>query len=214
MINLVIADDHQMMIEGLTAMLKDEKEIKIVGTASNGLEVLEILEQHQVHVVLLDINMPLMDGVDTCRKIRKMHPMVNVLALTMYDEGGLITSMIKSGAKGYILKNTGKTHLLLAINAIVRGESYFPEKIKEKLVLSMMNEKKHSSFTMLPKLTRREKEIVRLIVNEKTTQEIADLLFISVKTVETHRKNLMEKLNVRNIAGLVRIAVEKGLVED
>ncbi len=214
MINLVIADDHQMMIEGLMAMLKDEENIDIVGIASNGLEVLEILEQQSAHIVLLDINMPVMDGVDTCKRIKKMHPMVKVLALTMYDEGGLITSMIKSGAKGYILKNTGKSQLLEAIHALFDGSTYFPEKIKEKLLSSMMNERSHTSFTVLPKLTRREKEIIRLIVNEKTTQEIADLLFISMKTVETHRKNLMEKLSVRNIAGLVRIAVEKGLIED
>ncbi len=213
MINIIIADDHQMMIDGLTSLLREEQDIRIAGTATNGLEVLKILEDTKADIVLLDINMPLMDGVDTCKQIRKLHPTVTVLALSMYDEGGLITSMIKNGAKGYILKNTGKEKLLNAIHALYKGGSYFPESIKEKLLSSMMKEKGRSTSALLPKLTKREKEIIRLIVNEQTTQEIADKLFISIKTVESHRKNLLQKLNVRNTAGLVRIAIEKGLVD-
>ncbi|NER80762.1 MAG: response regulator transcription factor [Leptolyngbya sp. SIO1D8] len=212
MIQIVIADDHQMLIDGLKAMLEGEPDIAVVAVAYNGLEVLEILENTQVDVVLLDINMPVMDGVDTCKKMKKLHPLVNVLALTMYDEGGLISSMVKNGAKGYILKNTGKAELLAAIKAVHKGETFFPGKIKDILLTNMMGKKSQQSAFFIPKLTSREKEIITLIVHEFTTQEIADKLFISVKTVETHRKHLLQKLNVRNTAGLVRIAVEKGLV--
>lgn len=212
MIEIVIADDHQMLIDGIKAMLDGEPDIKLAGIAYNGLEVLEILENTHVDVVLLDINMPVMDGVDTCKKLKKLHPLVSVLALTMYDEGGLISSMVRNGARGYILKNTGKAELLTAIKTVHEGKTFFPEKIKDILLADMMGKKSQQSAFFIPKLTSREKEIVSLIVNEYTTQEIADKLFISVKTVETHRKHLLQKLNVRNTAGLVRIVIEKGLI--
>lgn len=210
MIKILIADDHQMMRDGLKAMLSDDQDIQIVAEANNGLEVLEILDKEKIDLVILDINMPVLDGVEVCKKMKKMHPMVHILALTMYEEGGLISSMIKNGAKGYILKNTGKEKLIEAVKTIYSGGTYFSDKIKETLISSMVTGSK-SSGSIIPKLTRREKEIIDLIVNEYTTTEIADKLFISEKTVETHRKHLLQKLNVRNTAGLVRIAVEKGL---
>lgn len=213
MINLLIADDHRMMLDGLTAMLKDEPDFHVAGTASNGLEVLDILEKKGIHVVLLDINMPVMDGMETCRQIKKLHPLVRILVLTMYDEGGLISGMIKNGAHGYILKNIGKEKLAEAIRAVYRGGIYFPAPVKEKLLFNLMGQKEQKTELIIPRLTRREKEIIRLIVDEQTTQEIADQLFISVKTVESHRKHLLQKLNVRNTAGLVRTAIEKGLLK-
>lgn len=211
-INLLIADDHRMMIDGICAMLRDEPDFEVVATTSNGLETLQELEKKQVHVVLLDVNMPVMDGVETCKQIKKLHPLVKVLALTMYDEGGMIAAMIRNGAQGYVLKNTGKAKLLKAIREIYNGSTYFPDDIKEKLLIDMMGAKKSGSLP-IPKLTRREKDIIRLIVEECTTQEIADRLFISVKTVESHRKNLLQKLNARNTAGLVRIAIENKLLD-
>ena len=156
--------------------------------------------------------MPVMDGVETCKKLKKMHPLVKILALTMYDEGAMISKMVKSGAMGYILKNTGKEKLIEAIKTVYEGATYFSDRVKETLITSMTTGKKTTNSYFIPNLTRREKEIIELIVYEYTTNEIAEKLFISEKTVETHRKNLLQKLNVRNTAGLVRIVFEKGLL--
>ena len=212
MIRLLIADDHQVLKDGLKAMLKDNEEISVVAEAGNGLEVLEKLNGQEVDVVLLDINMPVLDGIETCKKLRQMFPFVKILALTMYEEGNLISKMVRNGANGYILKNTGKDRLIEAIKTVYRGENYFSDRVKDALITSMVASKNKKSGTLIPSLTRREKEIIRLIVNEYTTHEIGEKLFISEKTVETHRKNLLQKLNARNTAGLVRIAIEKGLV--
>lgn len=212
MIRLLIADDHQVLRDGLKAMLTNHRELEVVAEASNGMEVLEALEKHEVDIVLLDINMPILDGVETCKKLKKLHPFVKVLALTMYDEGTLISRMVKNGAKGYILKNTGKEKLVDAIKTVQNGDTYFSEGVKDALINSMIVEKGKSTSSYMPNLTRREKEIIKLIVNEQTTAEIAEQLFISEKTVETHRKNLLQKLNVRNTAGLVRVVLEKGLL--
>ena len=210
MIRLLLADDHQMLKDGIKAMLHENEEIEIIAEAGSGIEVLEAVNKNQIDVVLLDINMPVMDGVEACKKLKKMYPLIKILALTMYDEGALISRMVKNGANGYILKNTGREKLIEAIKTIYEGGTYFSDRVKETLITSMMAEKSNSSF--IPNLTRREKEIIELIVNEYTTNEIAEKLFISEKTVETHRKNLLQKLNARNTAGLVRIAMEKGLL--
>ena len=212
MIRVLIADDHQMLREGIISMILGSSEIEIVGQAANGIEVLNMLEKTEVDVLLLDINMPHMDGVETCKKVHKLYPLVNVIALTMYDEGALITKMVRNGAKGYILKNTGKEKLTAAIRTVYNGKNFFSDSVKDALFMSMSPVLKSNSGAFIPKLTKREKEIITLVINEFTTAEIAEKLFISVKTVETHRKNLLQKLNVRNTAGLVRIALEKDLL--
>ena len=212
MIKLLIADDHKMLRDGINAMIANSNEIEIVGEASNGIEVLKLLEVIEADVLLLDINMPHMDGVETCKRVNKLYPFVNILALTMYNEGAMISKIVKQGAKGYILKNTGKEKLVEAIKAVYNGQNFFSDQVKDTLIMSMSPDKKSNSGGFIPKLTKREKEIINLIVNEFTTSEIAEKLFISEKTVETHRKNLLQKLNVRNTAGLVRMAIEKNLL--
>lgn len=213
MIKVMIVEDHQMMVDGIRAMLVNEPEIEVVAEASNGMEALTRLEEYDIDVVLLDINMPVLDGVETSKKIKSMYPMVRVIALTMYDEGALISSMLKNGVKGYILKNIGKERLLEAINTVYNGQNYFSDQIKDTLLTSMQPGKQQPTSAFHTKLTRREKEIINLILEEHTTSEIADKLFISEKTVETHRKHVLQKLNVRNTAGLVRMVIEKGLLE-
>jgi DNA-binding NarL/FixJ family response regulator len=202
-----------MLKDGLKAMLKDNEEIEVIAEASNGLEVLEVMDKNPADVVLLDINMPVLDGLETCKKLKQIFPMAKILVLTMYEEGNLISKMVKYGAKGYILKNTGKEKLIEAIKTVYQGGTFFSDRVKDALISSMVSAKKKAGNSFLPGLTRREKEIIGLIVNEYTTHEIAEKLFISEKTVETHRKNLLQKLNARNTAGLVRIAMEKGLVK-
>jgi len=212
MIRLLIADDHQVLKDGIKAMLRDSGEIEVAGDASNGLEVLDVAGKTPVDVVLLDISMPLMDGVETCKKLKQLHPFIKVLALTMYEESTLISRMVRNGATGYILKNTGKEELIEAIKAVYRGDTYFSDRVKDTLITTIVADKGKQGV-LTPHLTRREQDIIKLIVNEHTTAEIARMLFISEKTVETHRHNLLQKLNARNTAGLVRIALERGLFD-
>lgn len=212
MIRLLIADDHQILKDGLKAMFLDNPEIKIVAEASNGIEVMEKLDNNAVDVVLLDFNMPIMDGIETCKKINQLHPLVKILVLSMYEDGKFISKMMRNGVNGYILKKTGKEKLIEAIKTIYSGGIYFSKQVKDALVNSIVSGKNRKNGLFIPRLTKRENEIIELIVNEYTTFEIAQKLYISDKTVETHRKNLLQKLNVRNTAGLVRIAVERGIV--
>ncbi len=213
MINILIVDDHKVLIDGIKSILADQEDIQVVAEALNGPETLRLLEQKEVDVVLLDINLPGQDGIEICKIITKSYPSVKVLALTMFNEGSFIHGMLKSGAKGYLLKNSGKDEVIAAIRSVDKGEKYFSKEVSNTLIESMMpgREKKTSGF--IPKLTRRETEILKLIVEEHTTAEIAKKLFLGLSTVETHRKNLLSKVGVRNTAGLVRVALEHKLLD-
>ena len=213
MIKVLIADDHKVLIDGIKSILNSENEINVVADASNGQEVLDLLKEVEVDVILLDINMPILDGLDTCKLVHKKYPEIRILALTMYGEGSFISGMLKNGASGYMLKNSNKHEMIDAIRTVYSGENYYSKEVTQNLISRMMPGKTVSTNPLLPRITRREKEILKLIVDEHTTQEISEKLFISLSTVETHRANLLSKLNVRNTAGLVRVAIEKGLVE-
>ena len=207
MIRVLIVDDHQVVLDGIQSMLEQEEGISITGKLMNGPDALEFLKNSPVDVSLIDINMPGMDGIELCKAIQKKHPDIKVLALTTFNEVSFITNMMKSGASGYLLKNTTKEELITAIKTIQKGE--LAREVQEKLISTSFG-KKDTAF--IPKLTRREKEVLKLILEEFTTKEIAEKLFISNATVETHRLHLLNKLGVRNTAGLVKVAIEKGLV--
>ena len=209
MIKILVVDDHQVVLDGIQSMLEQEKGISIAGKLMNGPDALEFLKTNPVDVTLIDINMPGMDGIELCKAIQKMHPDIKVLALTTFNEVSFITNMMKSGANGYLLKNTTKEELITAIKTIQQGEQYLAREVQEKLISASFG-KKDTAY--IPKLTRREKEVLKLIMEEFTTKEIAEKLFISTATVETHRLHLLNKLGVRNTAGLVKVAIEKGLV--
>jgi DNA-binding NarL/FixJ family response regulator len=204
-INVLIADDHPMIIDGLRMSLSNVSEVKIVADASDGESVVEALRKYPIDVILLDINMPGLNGFDTLRKIKPIFPNVKILILSMYGMPEFIRSVIKGGASGYLLKNTGKDELIEAIQKAQKGEIYYSRDVRQIL------KNEETSPTSSVHLTRREKEILRLIAMEKTTSEIADELFISTHTVDTHRKNLLSKLNVKNAAGLVKFALENGI---
>lgn len=210
-IRILLVDDHQMFVDGLAAIFSDIDEIQVVGKCLNGAEALAQCQSANPQVVLLDINLPDMDGVKICKKITAIHPYIKVIALTTHNEGSFISGMLNNGAKGYVLKNSDKDTLKKAIKTVHQGETFLGEEVTQALIQGMMPENKIPR-THTPKLTRREKEILALIVEEHTTQEIADKLFISLNTVETHRRNLLHKLNVRNTAGLVRFAMEHKLL--
>ncbi|MEM8909715.1 MAG: response regulator transcription factor, partial [Bacteroidota bacterium] len=159
--------------------------------------------------------LPKMNGIEVCKKLFEIKPDIKVLALSMFNEESFVTEILHNGAQGYILKNTGRIELLKDIRTVYEGQSYFSEAVTQTIMKSLVKSNTKSSGTKLsiPKISRREKEVLQLIVEEFTTQEIADKLFISLKTVESHRSSLLAKLNARNTAGLVRIAIENNLLE-
>lgn len=215
MIRVMIADDHNMFVEGIESILEGHELIQVVSKCYTGTEVFEKMPLAHPDVILLDINLPGLNGLEVCQKLSKEYPAVKVLALSMHNEESFVTEILKYGAQGYILKNTGKKELIAAIETIYRGQSYFSEEVTETIMKSLVNQRSgtRKSATLTPKISRREKDVLELIMKEHTTQEIADTLFISLKTVESHRRSLLTKLGVRNTAGLVRVAIENHLIK-
>lgn len=208
MIQVLIIDDHQLVIDGIRSLLKKEVDILCNGWANSGEAGLRKLQESEYNVVLLDINMPEMDGLKTCELILKQHSNTRVIALTMLGERSMIRAMVKAGAKGYLLKNVGQAELVRAIKRVYDGKSHYSEEIAEILLAPEPKE----NILPFPKLSSREKQILQLIVDELTSTEISESLHISVNTVETHRRNIMHKLGAKNIAGVVRISIENGLL--
>ncbi len=212
MITLVIADDHRLVLEGLQLMLHDVPDIRCIGTASNGVQTLALLETVQPDVLLLDVQMPEMDGLECCRQVKTRFPNVRVLVLSMMREASMVKAMLRHGASGFLLKNAGKDEVLDAIRTVHAGKQAFSTDVLDALMGSFAPKTAKQNGNPFPTLSRREKEILQLIVDEKTTSEIAEQLFISFGTVETHRRNLLLKLNARNTAGLVKAALAYDLL--
>jgi len=196
-------------------LLSGHENIQVIGTAGNGIEALKELAEKKCHVMIMDVKMPEMNGIEATAAIKKKYPDVNILALTTYGEKKLIQEIIKAGATGYILKNTGKQELDAAILAVANGQKYYSSEVAMKLLDADQGSKVtvyKGDFEDAEVLTQREIDVLRLIANEHTTAEIGEKLFISVNTVETHRKHLIQKLNVKNVAGLVKYAIQSGYV--
>ncbi len=209
MITVAIVDDHPLVIQGLRTVLDASGKIQVIGAAQSGGELMQWLLTSQPEGLLLDIDLPDNDGIELCKMVLKDYPGIRILALTAYSQVSFIESMVKNGAKGYLFKNTSESELIAAIEALHAGKEYFSEAVYKKM---LFKDKFQRGAPFVPKLTRREKEILELIFQEKTNQEIASELFISVSTVETHRTNLCSKLNARNTAGLVKNALKFGLL--
>ena len=214
-VKVLIADDHKIVREGIKAMLHGESWLEIVGEASDGEEVLEFLERFDVDIVLLDINMPCMDGICCSKNIRKYWPKTRVLIVSMHGSEKYVVEAFRSGVGGYISKDSCKAELVSAIRALTEGNSYFSQEVSEKL-LKYLNrpeeERSSGDHSDEPNLTARETEVLALIAKEYTNHEIAERLFISPHTVVSHRRNLLQKLNAKNTAGLVRYASRYGLL--
>ncbi|MFZ1790091.1 MAG: response regulator transcription factor [Saprospiraceae bacterium] len=208
MTELYIVDDHRMVLEGLSLLLNGEEDIKVTQTFNSANEVIKALENHVPDIILMDINMPELNGIEATKIIKKAHPEVQIIALSMISESNLIKLMLKNGATGYLHKNAGHEEIKNAIKQVLSGKKYLSEEISDALLNLNQSEWKAKPDSPFPKLSRREEEILRLILDEKTTQEISDELFISFGTVETHRRNIMIKLGVKNTAGLVRVVYE------
>lgn len=215
MINVLLADDHTMFVDGIDSILKTESDIKVIGKVYTGPEVVEFVKANKVDLILLDVNLPGMNGIEVCKALKEFDNDTKILAISMFNEESFVTEILNNGAQGYILKNTGREELLLALRTVVGGKSYFSDDVTQTIMKGLMKQRRASKQRegFFPKISRREKEVLRLIIQEHTTQEIANKLFISLKTVESHRSSLLNKVNARNTAGLVRIAIENKLLD-
>lgn len=212
MIRILLVDDHQVLLDGVSALLGQSPDMRVVAIAHNGKEALASVRETSVNVVLLDINMPVMDGIAACKAIKAEHPDVKVIAMSMHGEGRLVKAMLDQGANGYLLKNCGGDELLEAVRTVHEGGMWLSREATGNLVEAMRTPAV-STKRPVEEITAREAEVLRLIAAERTTDEIARDLGISVNTVESHRRQLLQKLGARNSAGLVRIAIEAGLLD-
>lgn len=213
-IKVSIVDDHPMVISGLTNMLRPFKHIQVVSHFLNGKDLMARLADHLPDVILMDIMMPGIQGPELVRWTKSLYPQMKILAVTSLDTPGQIRNMMQCGCSGYLLKNTDQDILVEAIEKTFAGEEFIEPALKEQLVQSLLRFKEKNEPAKLPLkvvLTRREKEILQLIIQENSNQQIADKLFVSLRTVENHRFNLQQKLQVKNMIGLVKIAIQMGL---
>ena len=207
MIRVFIVDDHPVVIEGIHSLLTNEKDIAWVGQAMNAASCLGFFVNNTADVILMDISMPGMDGVELCAVMKNKYPGIFILGLSTFNQGIYIKKMMENGASGYILKNSSKEELIKAIHTVHEGGIYFSGEAGQALA-----EYQKSSKSELPVLTPREKEILELIAEGYTNPQIAEKIFLSQFTVDSHRKNLLAKLNVKNTASLIRLAVENKLI--
>lgn len=214
-IKIMIVDDHQIFIDGISSLLSNEKNIIVSAHANNGKEALSILEKNLVDIVLIDIEMPLLNGYDTTALITTRYPTIKIICLTTHDEKSIVQKMLAAGATGYILKNIDKEILIEAINTVFKGQPYFSSEIPIALAtasteISIKHEKQPNSISLL---SVREIEILTHIANGFSNNEIANKLSLSTKTIDTHRTNVMQKLNIHNVVGLVKYAIKSGLID-
>ncbi len=204
-IKIMIADDHRVLLDGLVMMLDGIDHIEVVTTASNGEEVLLKMPSHMVDVLLMDIQMPILDGYETAKIVSAKYPSTKILILSMHSERVYIERMYSAGISGYLLKSAGKEEIIEAIEKVYSGEQYFSTEV----TTAMLNKKSSQQTTITSlELTRREREILGLISSGMTNPEVAEKLHLSIDTIKTHRKNMMRKLDVNNTAALVKYALE------
>ncbi len=207
---ILLVDDQSIILDGLEALISQNDDFLVCGRASNGREAVEKAIALRPDVVLMDISMPEMDGIEATRAVKKGVKGAQVLVLTMYNNPEFVRELMDAGASGYVLKNTGRVELREAIVAVAAGQRYLAKPVQQMLDESQRSTPERKEGDGYHALTKREKQIVKLIMNGKTTQEIADALFLSVTTIETHRKNIFHKLAIRNTAGIVKYAMERG----
>lgn len=210
MYKIVLADDHQFLLEGIQAVLKGMPEIEIAATAQNGYELMDAVAQHKPALVVLDLNMPGYDGLQCLQKIKTKHTGIKVLVLTNYNQPELVEEVKKMQADGYLLKNSSAIQLKSAIKEIIDGKKHFPSASELKTVPD--DSYFFDDFLKKYQLTKREVEIIRMVCREMSTKEIAASLFLSELTINTHRRNILRKLEVKNVAGLINFAKQNQLL--
>lgn len=206
-VKIIIADDHTLFINGLQLLLKDEPWVEVIDIANDGKELLNLLPNTKPDIILLDINMPVLNGLEAANAIKQNYPSVKIIILSTYNEVHLIDKAKKIGINGYLLKNSSKEELLQSISLVMSGHTSFPYlKPKEENLFD-----KQDDFLRQFNLTKRETEIIHLLKNNFTNQQVADKLFLSIYTIETHRKNIMQKLNLKTPTALIKFIIEKNL---
>ncbi len=203
-ITLFIVDDHYMVVEGIRSLMQSEQGIEWIGHASNAASCMAFLKSRQPDVLLMDINLPDQSGIDLCKQVKLLYPQIFVVGLSTFNQLSFIQKMLDNGASGYLLKNAGSKEIMLAIDTVMHGRQY--------LSVEAAGIVRQSAHAGMPVLTRRKKEVLQLIAEGLTNQEIADRLYVSVSTVDTHRKNLLQKLHAKNTAALVKIAMDQQLL--
>ena len=213
-IKIIIADDHEMYRDGFKLMLTKQADIQLTGEAENGRELLELVAEMRPDVVVTDIKMPVMDGIEAARKISEQYPDVGIIGLSMFDEDDLIVDMLEAGAKGYLLKNASKEQIGEAIRTVYSGDPYYCKSTSRKLT-EMIAKSKFNPYRKKEKVefTERETEVIELVCQELSNKEIAEKLFLSIRTVEGLRLKVAEKMSVKNPVGMVLYALKHGIVK-
>lgn len=206
-INILIADDHQLFLDGLQLIFTNHPVYTIIAEAHDGKEVLEAFKQHSIDMAILDINMPKPNGFEICKILRKEFPQCKIIVLSMYHEDQFVAEFMKSGASAYVLKNAGKTELFNALDVAIKGGTYVSKELQHYL-----EPEPKDDFVKTHALTKRELEIIKLLAQEKNSNDIAQILFLSTFTVNTHRKNILQKLGLKNSAGLIKFASDNELI--
>ncbi len=209
---ILLVDDHDMIREGIKSYFVTNDSYEVAGEAANGKEALELYQENKYDLILSDINMPEMDGMELIKNIKSTNPDQRILVLTMLNDIAHIKKLIATGINGFVLKNSPKTDIMDAVESIMNDKDYYSKDVYDALVHNISKRKPTQRLTHETELSTREKEVVELIVLEHSNQEIADKLFIGIRTVETHKRNILEKTGCKNIAGLVMYAIEKGIV--
>jgi DNA-binding NarL/FixJ family response regulator len=212
---IVIADDHEIFRDGLSLMLSRQKDIELAGEADNGLQLVEMVRRLQPDVIITDIKMPIMDGLEATRILLKEFPGLKIIALSMFDEENLVVDMLEAGAKGYLQKNADKTEIVEAINTVYTNNTYYCRRTTSKLA-SLIAKSKYSWHVKKNTVTFSERElgIIKLICQQQTAQQIADTLFLSRRTIEGYRIKILEKMNAKTTAGVVVYALKHGIIAE
>ncbi|HQU83445.1 MAG TPA: response regulator transcription factor [Pyrinomonadaceae bacterium] len=211
-VHILLADDHALVRQGLRALLEAEPNFRVVGEAGDGLEALNLTKKLKPNVVVLDVMMPHLNGLETARQMSKQFPTTKIIILSMYDDEGFVLEALGNGASGYVLKDSNSTDLIAAVHEVIAGRRYLSPPLSDRAISAYQQFAKSGTFDKYEILTTREREVLQLTVEGSTHSEIANKLGISVRTAETHRANLMNKLNLHSKADLIRYAIKRGII--
>jgi len=211
---ILIVDDHQLIIDGLRGFIESNQNYQVIGEANTGTEAIRLTSVLNPDLILMDIEMPEMSGIQASQEIKKSHPQIKIIIVSMHNEKQLIKKLIDQGADGYLLKNSSQIEVMDAIEKVLNNQIYLSQDVTLSLLDKSQNKSSHNSdVTTIAQLTEREIEILKLVAQGMTNKEVGDSLNISHRTVDTHRTNLMKKLDVTNVAGLIRFAFKNGLIQ-
>ena len=210
-VQVLIVDDHEIMREGMTALLRKYSQFEVVGQATDGRQALEMASQLKPDVIIMDVGMPNLNGVDATKKLISMYPDLKIMALSAHSDGAIVAKMIKAGASGYMLKESAFDELIEGLNTLLDGRTFLCNKISKVVFSDYVGMVTNRQAKAGDGLSSREREVLQLVAEGHTTKEIAEVLKLSTKTIDSHREHIMEKLEIRNIAGLTKYAIREGL---